>query len=325
MPDSVGPAYSGPVNDILSYLLIEPPEPATLDSVAAWWRRHLELVSRFPAPADLALAGGFRSDRLGYAFASGYHAAHRFLFPTLAADRPTALCATEPSGAHPSAIQTRLLPAGSGWTLTGEKTFVTLGSFAELLLVVASEGQDPQGRNRLRMVCVDTRRAGLRVTELPELPFVPEVPHAELRLEDVAVSADEVLPGDGYTRYLKPFRTVEDCHVQLALLGWLLQVGRRCGWPDSTREELLALASMMRGLAQADPSSAATHVALGGALARVKHAVTQCEPLWAQVDATTRERWERDRRLLDVAGKVRAKRLESARLKLSGAEARDDG
>ncbi|MFY2557506.1 acyl-CoA dehydrogenase family protein [Corallococcus terminator] len=307
------------MNDILSFLLTEPPEPVTLDSVETWWRRHLEMVSRFPAPADLALAGGFRADRLGFAFASGYHAAHRFLFPMLPADKPVALCATEPMGGHPAAIQTRLSPSPTGWTLTGEKAFVTLGSSAEMLLIVASEGQDEQGRNRLRMVSVDARRAGIKATELPALPFVPEVPHAELRLEDVAVSPDEVLPGDGYTRYLKPFRTVEDCHVQLALLGWLLQLGRRSGWPDSTREELLSLAVMMRGLAQADPASAATHVALGGALAQVKRTVIESEPLWAQVDAPTRERWERDRKLLGVAGKVRAKRLEAARAKLSGA------
>nr|WP_217443600.1 acyl-CoA dehydrogenase family protein [Myxococcus sp. CA051A] len=312
-------SYSGPVNDVLSFLLTESPEPVTLDSVETWWRRHVELVPRFQSPADLALAGGFRADRLGFAFASGYHAAHRFLFPMLPADQPVALCATESMGGHPAAIQTRLAPTATGWTLTGEKAFVTLGSSAKLLLIVASEGQDDQGRNRLRLVSVDARRAGIIATELPELPFVPEVPHAELRLEDVAVSPEEVLPGDGYTRYLKPFRTVEDCHVHLALLGWLLQLGRRSGWPDPIREELLALAVMMRGLAQADPSSVATHVALAGALAQVKRTLVESEPLWAQVDAVTRERWARDRRLLDVAGKVRAKRLEAARAKLAGA------
>lgn len=313
------------MNDALAFLLTEPPEPVTLDSVETWWRRHLELVPRFPAPADLALAGGFRADRLGFAFASGYHAAHCSLFPGLPSDKPIALCATEPMGGHPSAIQTRLVPSAKGWTLSGEKAFVTLGSRAELLLVVATEGQDTQGRNRLRMVVVDAKRAGIHVTELPELPFVPEVPHAELRMEEVAVSPDEVLPGDGYALYLKPFRTVEDCHVQLALLGWLLQLGRRSGWPDSVREELLSLAVMMRGVAQADPASAVTHVALGGALAQVKRALAQYEPLWAQVDAPTRERWERDKRLLDVAGKVRAKRLEAARSKVAGATVEHDG
>ena len=306
------------MNDALRFLLTESPEPLPLDSVDTWWRRHLELLARFPAPADLALTGGFRADRLGFAFASGYHAAHRFLFPMLPADRPCALCATEPAGAHPSAIQTRLTDTGSGPRLTGEKAFVTLGTRAELLLVVATEGQDAQGRNRLRMVVVDAKRPGVRVTALPELPFVPEVPHAELVLEDVAVAPDEVLPGDGYARYLKPFRTVEDCHVHLALLGWLFQVARRSGWPEPVREELLALAVLMRGLAQADPEDAATHLALGGALDLAKRALERCEPLWAQVDAPTRERWERDRKLLGVASKVRAKRLETARQRMAG-------
>lgn len=306
------------MNDVLHFLLTESPEPPSLDSVDAWWRRHLELLSRFPSPADLALAGGFRADRLGYAFASGYHAAHRSLFPQLPADRPCALCATEPGGAHPSAISTRLTDTGQGLRLSGEKTFVTLGTRAELLLVVATEGQDAQGRNRLRFVAVDAKRPGVHVTALPELPFVPEVPHAELRLEDVAVAPDEVLPGDGYARYLKPFRTVEDCHVHLAVLGWLLQVARRSGWPEPVREELLALAVMWRGLAGADPGEAPTHLALGGALALAKGALERCEPLWARVDAPTRERWERDRRLLDVAGKVRAKRLEAARQRVAG-------
>ena len=306
------------MNDALRFLLTESPEPLPLDSVDAWWRQHLGLLSRFPAPADLALAGGFRADRLGFAFASGYHAAHRFLFPQLPADRPCALCATEPGGAHPSAIQTRLSDTGAGPRLSGAKTFVTLGTRAELLLVVATEGQDAQGRNRLRMVAVDAKRPGVRVTALPELPFVPEVPHAELVLEDVAVAPEEVLPGDGYVRYLKPFRTVEDCHVHLALLGWLVQVARRSGWPEPAREELLALAVMMRGLAQADPADATTHLALGGALDSAKRALERFEPLWARVDAPTRERWARDRKLLDVAGKVRAKRLEAARQRVSG-------
>ncbi|AEI65818.1 acyl-CoA dehydrogenase family protein [Corallococcus macrosporus] len=308
------------MNDVLHFLLTAPAEPPVLDSVDTWWRRHLALSSRFSAPADLALAGGFLADRLGFAFASGYHAAHRCLFPSLPADRPIALCATEPGGAHPGAIETKLTDTGAGPRLSGTKTFVTLGTRAELLLVVASEGQDAEGRNRLRMVAVDAQRPGVRLSALPELPFIPEVPHAELSLEDVAVTAEDVLPGDGYARYLKPFRTVEDCHVQLAMLGWLLQVGRRFGWPDEVREELLALAVMMRGLAQADPAEAATHVALGGGLALTKRAVLErCEPLWASTDALTQERWARDRVLLGVAGKVRAKRLVAARQRLQGA------
>ena len=215
-------------------------------------------------------------------------------------------------------MHTRLSRDDAGaWRLDGTKTFVTLGSSADELLVVAGEGQDAQGRNRLRLVRLNARRAGVSLTALPPPPFVPEVPHAELRLEGVAVEPEDVLPGDGYVRFLKPFRTVEDCHVFAAVLGWLLQVARRSGWPDETREGLLALAVMMRGMAALDPAAPEVHLALGGAMALLRERVAALEPLWERVDATTRERWERDRALLQVAGKVRALRLESARRALS--------
>lgn len=307
------------MDDLLRFLVTTSPQPTPLDSLEDWWRQHHELASRFPTPVDQALAGGFLADRLGFAFASGYHAALRALVPRLPAEHRAALCATEAGGAHPSAIQTRLVGGGEGpLRLTGSKAFVTLGTAADTLFVVATEGQDEQGRNRLRLVMIDARRPGLTFSELPAPPFIPEIPHAELRLDDVAVSPDEVLPGDGYTRYLKPFRTVEDCHVHAAFLGWLLQVARRAGWPEPVQDEVLALAVMFRGLAQADPTSAAVHVALGGALDLSQRLVSSLGEWWPRVDAQTRERWERDRALLGVAGKARVKRREVARQRLSG-------
>jgi hypothetical protein len=306
------------VKDVLRFLLTEAPDSPALDSVEAWWRRHLAVVPRFPVPADQALASGFRMDRMGFAFASGYQAALRSLFPQLPRDTRAALCATETGGGHPSAIETKLTPKGAGFTLDGVKTYVTLGTHAEVLLVVASEGRDAQERNRLRMVRLDATRPGVTVEPLPPLGFVPEVPHAALRLEGVEVAPEDVLPGDGYTRYLKPFRTVEDCHVNLAVLGWLLKVARRCGWPVALREELVAVAVMIRALALEDPSDPAVHVALGGALTQMHRALERCEVAWEGVDVEMRERWHRDRRVLDLASKVRAKRLEVARQRLAG-------
>lgn len=308
------------MDEILQFLLTTPPPPAELRSLEDWWRQHRELASRFPTPVDVALAGGFRADRLGFAFASGYHSALRSLFPGMPRDHRAALCATEAGGAHPSAIQTRL-SGGNGdgpLRLSGTKAFVTLGTAADTLFIVATEGVDEQGRNRLRMVMIDAQREGVHLNVLPETPFVPEIPHAELKLTEVKVSPDEVLPGDGYTRYLKPFRTVEDCHVHAALLGWLLQVGRRSGWPERVQDEVLALVVTMRGLALADPASSAVHVALGGALDLCQRLVKGLEEWWPQVDAPTRDLWERDKALLGVAGKARAKRREAARQRLAG-------
>ncbi|WP_257455451.1 acyl-CoA dehydrogenase family protein [Archangium lipolyticum] len=306
------------MEELLRYLLTESPAPAPQGSIEDWWARHLSLSSRFPLPVDVAFAGGFAADRLGYAFASGYHSALRALFPQLSREHRYALCVTEAGGGHPAAMNTRLTGSGEGpLRLEGTKAFVTLGSAADVLLVVATEGQDEQGRNRLRLVRLDARRPGVTLTELPPPPFVPEVPHAEMRLHEVEVAPDDVLPGDGYARYVKPFRTVEDCHVFAAVLGWLIQVARRSGWPDEVREELLALAVTMRGLAQSDPASPAVHLALAGAIDQYRRRVDGLSPLWEQADEPTRERWERDKLLLNIAGKVRAKRREAARQKLS--------
>ena len=305
--------HDGGVHALLNHLLAADPAPQPSGSVDSWWRQHLYWAERFERPVELAAAGGFAADRLGWAFASGYHAALCRLLPGSPRDEKTALCATEDRGAHPRHIHTSLEPTDGGYVLRGHKNFVTLGPAASSLLIVASEGIDPAGRNRLRVVRIDAERAGVLRTAQPTLPFVPEVPHASIELQDVAVEPQEVLPGDGYTAYLKPFRTIEDLHVHAALLGWLVQVGRRSDWPDPVIERTVSLLCAVASLAPADPSSPAVHRALGGALAAADELVRSVEPLWSSVDADTAQRWSRDRGLLGIAGRARAARLEAAR------------
>jgi hypothetical protein len=72
----------------------------------------------------------------------------------------------------------------------------------------------------------------------------------------------------------------------------------------------------VRSLALSDPESPAVHVALGGVLDLFGRLLERAAPLWERVDAPTRERWERDRPLLKVAGKARAQRREVARGRL---------
>jgi alkylation response protein AidB-like acyl-CoA dehydrogenase len=311
------------MDDVLRLLLETPPAPASpLEDAAAWWAHHRALAARHPSPALLALAGGLAADRPAWAFASGYQAALRALVPGLPAGARAALCATEEgAGAHPTALATRLEAGGDGGPLRvhGEKTYVTLGTEADVLLVVASEGrEEATGRNRLRLVRVDARAPGVRVEALPPAPLVPELPHARLSLAGAPV--EELLPGDGYARYLKPFRTVEDCHVHAALLAFVLQVARRCGWPAPLVEALAAHALLLHALCGADPTAGATHRALGGALALSADTLAACEAHWASADAPTRARWERDRRLLQIAGRARAQRLETARARAPGGE-----
>ncbi|MBO6936283.1 MAG: acyl-CoA dehydrogenase family protein [Deltaproteobacteria bacterium] len=292
--------------EVLRHLLGDAPDATPIADVPSWWARHRASVEGRTTPAARAFAGGFAADRLGYAFASGYTEALSSLVPVLEGHR-AALCATEAGKSHPRAIETSLRRDGEGWVLNGEKSFVTLAEYAEELLVVASLGLDDHERNRLRVVRIPSDREGVRLEPAPPTRFVPEIPHARLVLTDVAVSDAEVLQGDGYDDYLKPFRTVEDLHVGAAVVGHLMRVARLFDLGAPYLGELAELTVSMFSLALADPRDSALHVALAGAWGRLQGAVDTLD--LDRLDEEARRRLERDRALFDVASKARGRRL----------------
>jgi acyl-CoA dehydrogenase len=218
-------------------------------------------------PIDHAVRGGHDADRLGVAFVAGYGAALRALVP--GAPARTSLCATEDAGAHPRAIATTLADG----RLRGRKTWSTLATEAELLLVVASVGVDAAGKNRLRLVRVAPTAPGVTITPMPPPPFAPEVGHA-------------------------------------ALLGWMLGLAARHAWPRELVERLLAAVATLRSLAAAPPLAPQTHVALAGAIALTRELAERAP--WDTLPPDALARWQRDRPLLDVAGRARAARLDAA-------------
>ncbi len=289
-------------------------DPATFASdLNGYWTQHRKHVEGVARPIDRAVLGGLHADRVGFAFVAGYRNALCALAPALGDDEIVALSATEVGGNHPRAIHTRL----ENGRLNGRKRWTTLGGRASSLLVVASIGES-EGRNRLRVVRVRSDQKGVRVMAMTEAPFVPEIPHAEITLDDVEVADADVLPGDGYDAYLKPFRTVEDLHVHGALLGYLIGVARRASFPRPVIEELMSLVASVRSLTEEDPLAAATHVALAGLLTQAHFALERVEPHWSLVDPDTRSRWQRDRVILNVAGKARDARREAAWRTLQG-------
>lgn len=310
------------MEDLLRLLLSAPPDVEPQSSLAAWWEAHRAAKDRWAASFDRAVAGGFASDRVGYAFAAGYRSALEALVPSLGEDRLAALCATEEGGAHPRAIRTSLdlapTPrAGDGRAiLSGKKRWATLAASADELLIVASIGIDASGKNRLRVARVRADQPGVRVVLMPPTPFVPEIPHAEVELSGVVIEADDLLPGDGYEAYLKPFRTIEDLHVHGALLGYLIGAARRWGLGRALVERASAVVVCARSLASVSPSAPEVHVALAGTLAHARLIAEEMTETWSRASdaaaVSERERWARDRPILDVAGKARGRRLEKA-------------
>ncbi|HYV49081.1 MAG TPA: acyl-CoA dehydrogenase family protein [Myxococcaceae bacterium] len=294
--------------------LVRPPAVTAAGSAREYWEAH-RVRAEGLAPIDAAAVGGVYADRLGWAFVAGYGEALRVLDPGLPAGGMAALCATEARGVHPRDLETAARREGAEWVVDGVKVFATLADQADVLLVVASAGSGEGGRNRLVVVRVPAKAPGVTLEASPrEIPFAPEISHQVVRFSGVRVPESAALPGDGYEDALKPFRSIEDAHVFAAGLSYLCGVAGRFDWPASFRERAVTPVMALRALASS-PSGLRTpesHVALGGALALGREVVEASEAFWDRAGAAERERWRRDRPLLEVAGKARAARLEAA-------------
>lgn len=286
---------------------------APCESVAEWWRRHRAIAREHADPIHQAIVGGFAADRVGWAFASGYQGALRALFAEAPVDRICALCVTETDGNSPKAIRSSLTKNGAGWLLNGAKRWTTLGPEGALFFVAARDEAASAARPAIRLVKVPSDSPGLRIESMPATKFVPEVPHACLQFEDLKIEEAQMLPGDGYDAYVKPFRTVEDIHVQAAVLSYLMREGQRLGWPQDWLERLSALIAALGKLSDMPAAHAETHIALAGALAIGTGLIGETEAFWLKAAADPAAlRWQRDKELLKVAGQARDLRTKRA-------------
>ena len=309
------------MNDDLTFCLTRPTDVPAPDGLQAWCEQWRQLAAERHDPVGLALRGGFAADRVGWAFAAGYQSALRQLIQvnggTVDDHELLAMCATEAGGNRPRDIETRLVDNGPGGiTVTGRKTWTTLGSACTGLLVVGRVDGGENDRPALKIARVDTHAQGVSLVKKPPLDFVPEVPHVAAVFD--GAEAEALMPGDGYSDFVKPFRTVEDTFIALAVQAWLVREGRARGWPRSFLESLTASLAGLAAVAAQPAGAPATHVALAGALARTNDLYQQADALWAGEQDAAAERWRRDRPLFQVAGKPRAMRAQRAWESLGG-------
>ncbi|QPN46451.1 acyl-CoA dehydrogenase [Pseudomonas sp. p106] len=255
------------------------------------------------APFELAVLGGRAMATPGLAFLIGYQAALRMLWPSAPASLG-ALCATERRSVRPADMQTRL----EGLRLTGRKDFVTAGLDAEWLLVAArSEGQGEAPR--LSLGVVYPGEPGVTLEALPTLPLMPEVGHGRLQLHQAAC---ELLAGDGWDAYVKPFRSLEDLYVLAAMVAWLYGVAQECGWQQELRLRLIALLAGCAEASRQCADSVGCHLLLAGLFAQfqalkgaIDKALSAGPAQWAQL-------WQRDQGVMALATAAREKRLAKA-------------
>ena len=254
-------------------------------------------------PFELAVAGGRRMATPGLAFLVGYQAALRMLWPSAPLSLG-ALCATEQRSLRPADMHTRL----TDLRLSGAKDFVTAGDAADWLLI-AARSEEAGATPRLSLAVVYPGEPGVTVAKMPALPLMPDISHGRLHLDGALC---ELLAGDGWDAYVKPFRTLEDVYVLSAMTAWLYGVGQDSDWPQTLQLRLLALLAGCAEMSRQPPNNPAGHVLLGGLFAQfdalkteLDQALSEGDPQWAQM-------WQRDQSVMQLAAAARAKRLAKA-------------
>jgi len=113
---------------------------------------------------------------------------------------------TEPgTGSDLQSIWTRAVRDGNSLLLNGSKTFISNGSMADLVIVVARTGEQEGGKG-ISLVLLETRGAeGFRVGQVLEKIGQKSQDTSELFFDDVRVPADAVLggePGRGFAQLM---------------------------------------------------------------------------------------------------------------------------
>ena len=254
-------------------------------------------------PFDLAVAGGRMMATPGLAFLVGYQAALRMLWPSAPLSLG-ALCATEQRSLRVADMQTRL----HDLRLSGRKDFVTAGDAADWLLI-AARSEAPGDKPCLSLAVVYPDEPGVRVEKLAAIPLMPDVSHGRVFLDNALC---ELLAGDGWDAYVKPFRTLEDIYVLSAMTAWLYGVGQDSDWPQALQLRLLALLAGCAEVSRQAPNNPCGHVLLGGLFAQfeglkaeINQALAEGPPQWAAM-------WQRDQAVMDLATGARGKRLAKA-------------
>src|SRR5215208_3650752 len=111
-----------------------------------------------------------------------------------------AFALTEPdAGSDPASLRTRAARTDSGWTITGNKMWISMGNVAEVALVFAQT--DPEQRHKgLACFLVPTANDGYSSQEIHGKLGLRSSDTAEISLDEVELPEDAILGeiGDGF-------------------------------------------------------------------------------------------------------------------------------
>ena len=138
-----------------------------------------------------------------------------YLKAAIAGDMVSAIAVTEPdAGSDVFAIRTRAIKKGDGYIINGSKTFITNGTQADFLTLLARSGDD-QGYHSFSLFIVPTNLPGFSVSKKLDKVGLRSSDTAEIFFDNVKVPAENLIgfEGEGFIYQMQQFQ-----HERFAVL-----------------------------------------------------------------------------------------------------------
>jgi acyl-CoA dehydrogenase len=303
--------------NILPEMMLSQPARQTIESLSAWLPVWRSTCARFGSygPYVSAIAAALQADRMAWAFFSGYQGALQAAFPILhlSGEGEIASLGANESGARLTEIGTTLSSTNGELRLNGQKSWVIAGAEDMTLYVLARlDGGPARGPGSLGIVRIPRSSMGVEMGTPRPQSVVPELPHSGVAFMDVLVCHDQLVSGDGYADYAKPFRLREDVSVTGCTLAFLLSKGHLLGWPTHWRQRCIAVIVTLGECAAMPPNEPTTELLTAGALALGSDNIQEAEAHWAEHATPDLERWNRDKPILALGKEARRQRVQNA-------------
>jgi len=289
-------------------------------SISEWHQHFLKITEQRTSTLEQATLGGRFSNNMNFAFCAGYQSAIQSLFKP-DARALASLCITEKEGNHPKHIKSTLVEHKQAWQLNGSKSFITGANDATKLYIAVTEPfliQNNTSRPNIKMLAVPADTTGIHITPMPPLLFVPGISHGTAVFEHVNIQASQILNGDGYSQYVKPFRTHEDIHVLVAILGFRIGEALSSNWSLSSIEAHLMLLSSLLSIRTDSFNEPTTHLIFSGCRAQFNTLIKQTDEEFKLNNPKGFSDWKRDKALLGIASKAHTVRTHRAWEYISG-------
>jgi len=148
----------------------------------------------------------------------------KYLEPVLRGEKIMGFAVTEPvAGSDVAGIATKIEREGDHWVMNGSKMFITNGSIADFLLVLARNGPPPSEEKRhhnMTMAIVETKWPGVSANKLTGKMGVRATDTAEIILDHVKVPNENIIGevGKGFY-YVMTFFNISRIYVAAMAIG----------------------------------------------------------------------------------------------------------